>query len=68
MSYGIYDKASHTLVETNLPASTTIAMVEKMTAEAPEGHEGYDIAILRVDGSWCSVSTHRELIVAGEQV
>lgn len=68
MCYGIYDKASHFLIEKNLPASTTYAMIEQMTAEAPEGHRGYDIAILRVDGVWCSVSTSRELLMPEEAV
>jgi hypothetical protein len=67
MSYGIYDKASHVLIEQNLPASTTYIMAEQMTAEAPESHEGYEIAVL-FDTKWFSLSTHAELIVLEKRV
>lgn len=56
MSYGIYDKKTHLILERNLAQDTTFAMIDKLIADYPEDR-GRFIIVKEVEQGWVCTMT-----------
>jgi hypothetical protein len=58
MSYGIYDKKTHLLLERNLPQDTTFAMIDELMLDYPEDWTRFAI-VKEIDQGWVCTMTMR---------
>ena len=58
MSYGIYDKKTHLLLERNLPQDTTFAMIDELMLDYPEDCTRFAI-VKEVEQGWICTMTMR---------